>query len=136
MSGLGKVRAGSMMNTLFDTAHIYVSLHNGDPGTAGSGGTEASGGSYAAVDTVPADWNSATNATPPVVTNANTITFPTATASWGTATFAGLWTHATTRDEANYIGSCLLSQSYTIPNAAQTSFPAGTLTFTLSRTTD
>lgn len=62
----------------------YVGLHTGDP----SGGlNEVSGGSYARQSYV----YSITGANPGTAGNTGVITFPTATASWGTITYAALW---------------------------------------------
>lgn len=58
---------------------IFVGLFVGDPD---SGGTEVSGGAYARVSTVAADWNDATVADPSVTDNVNLITFPQASADW------------------------------------------------------
>ena len=82
----------TLLNTAFTTvATPYVSLHTADPTDAGSG-AEVSGGSYAR--------QSASFGTPSVVgssyradTDAD-VTFPTATASWGTVTHIGIWNAA------------------------------------------
>jgi len=62
---------------------VYVSLWTSDPTDAGSG-TEVSGGSYART--------SVTFAAPSngVTTNNADVTFPTATASWGTVGWIGI----------------------------------------------
>ena len=64
-------------------ANVYVSLWTSDPTDAGSG-TEVSGGSYART--------SVTFAAPSngVTTNNADVTFPTATASWGTVGWIGI----------------------------------------------
>lgn len=73
-------------------ANVYLSLHTSDPGESGTGG-EVSGGSYARVALV----NNSTNFPPcattgePVKSNGSTISFPTATASWGTVTHWALY---------------------------------------------
>jgi len=59
---------------------IYVALFTAAPTDAG-GGTEVSGGSYARVQTAAGDWTAASSG---ALSNANEITFPEATASWGT----------------------------------------------------
>ena len=64
-------------------ANIYVSLWTSDPTDAGSG-TEVSGGSYARTAvTFAAPSNG-------VTTNSADVTFPTATASWGTVGWIGI----------------------------------------------
>jgi hypothetical protein len=63
-------------------ASLYFALYTASPSDSG-GGTEVSGGSYArvAVSNDAANWPSAAAGTK---RNASTITFPEATASWGT----------------------------------------------------
>jgi hypothetical protein len=64
-------------------ATVYVSLWTTDPTDAGSG-TEVSGGSYARTAvTFAAPSNG-------VTTNSADVTFPTATASWGTVGWIGI----------------------------------------------
>jgi hypothetical protein len=64
-------------------ATVYVSLWTSDPTDAGSG-TEVSGGSYARTAvTFAAPSNG-------VTTNSADVTFPTATASWGTVGWIGI----------------------------------------------
>lgn len=62
---------------------VYVGLFTSDPTDAGSG-TEVSGGSYAR------QIVSVTTATAGIVTSSADITFPQATASWGTISHIGL----------------------------------------------
>ena len=77
----------------------YVGLFVTPPTSdAGTGGTEVSGGSYARVSTAGANWNApnASSGNEPATIPANTsnsanITFPTATASWGTITGFGIF---------------------------------------------
>jgi hypothetical protein len=63
---------------------ISVGLFTTAPTDAG-GGTEVTGGSYARKTTAGSDWNAASGGGPSLTTNANAITFVTATADWGTA---------------------------------------------------
>lgn len=63
---------------------IYVALYTGAPSDAG-GGTEVSGGSYAR------QLAGLSAAAAGATSNAGDITFPTATASWGTITHVGLF---------------------------------------------
>lgn len=62
---------------------VYVGLFTADPTDAGSG-TEVSGGSYAR------QILSVTTATGGIVTSSADVTFPQATASWGTVSHIGL----------------------------------------------
>ena len=64
----------------------YISLHTADPTDAGTG-TEVSGGSYARVAS---SFATASGTSGLVATDAD-ITFPTATATWGTVGWIGLW---------------------------------------------
>lgn len=107
---------------------IYVSLHTGSPGADGQTANEVSGGSYARKATAATDWNAGTNADPSVVTNANAITFVTATGSWGTITHFGLWNHATGTATTNFVGAAALTASQAVASGNTVSFPAGSLT--------
>jgi len=74
----------TLRNTTYTSvATVYVSLWTSNPTDAGSG-TEVSGGSYART--------SVTFAAPSngVTTNNADVTFPTATASWGTVGWIGI----------------------------------------------
>lgn len=66
----------------------YVGLSTADPTDDGSGLAEPSGGSYARVQTSAANWNSAASGS---ISNAQDITFPEATGSWGTITHFALF---------------------------------------------
>jgi hypothetical protein len=74
----------TLRNTTYTSvATVYVSLWTSDPTDAGSG-TEVSGGSYARTSvTFGAPSNGAS-------TNSADVTFPTATASWGTVGWIGI----------------------------------------------
>lgn len=110
---------------------IYVSAHTADPGPDGQTSNEVTGGSYAAKVTAATDWNAATTADPSVVTNANAITFVTATGNWGTVTHFGLWNHLTNRAAANFVGSKALTASQVVNTGNTLSFPAAALTHSL-----
>jgi hypothetical protein len=77
------INATLRATTYTSVATVYVSLWTSDPTDAGSG-TEVSGGSYART--------SVTFAAPSngVTTNDADVTFPTATASWGTVGWIGI----------------------------------------------
>lgn len=110
---------------------IYVGLHTGDPGPDGQTANEVSGGSYARKVTAASDWSAATTADPSVVSNANAITFVTATANWGTITHFSLWNSSSLTAAANFIGSKALTASQVVNNGNTASFPAGLLTHSL-----
>lgn len=100
----------------------YVALFTSTP-TDSTGGTEVSGGSYARQSSA-SKW--ATPSAGSVSTNA-TITFPTATADWGTVTGFGIMT-------ASSGGTLLmwgaLTASKTVSNGDTASFASGALTLT------
>src|SRR3990167_4174500 len=106
-------------------ATVYVALHTADPLDDGSG-AEVSGGSYARV----AVTNNATN-WPAAASGAKAkgaaITFPEATASWGTVTHFGIWDAAT-------VGNLLYHGSLTVSKAVTTgdtpSFAVGDIDIT------
>lgn len=75
---------------------LFTTAPTSDSGVTGA--VEVSGGSYARQSTSGATWNAASNSsgsepsvTPANITNAVAITFPTATASWGTVVAFGLF---------------------------------------------
>ena len=77
------INATLRATTYTSVATVYVSLWTSDPTDAGSG-TEVSGGSYARTAvTFAAPSNG-------VTTNSADVTFPTATASWGTVGWIGI----------------------------------------------
>lgn len=106
---------------------VYVALFTATPADAG-GGTEVSGGSYARA----AVTNNATNfpaASGTVTTKSNgtAITFPKATAAWGTVTAFGIF-DAATAGNLLYWGSLTTSRAVAIDDTP--SFAAGALTIT------
>ena len=102
---------------------VYVALFVGDPEGAG---TEVSGGSYARKATAAADWNSASGG---ASSNAQALTFPQATGSWGTVDYFALYDAAS---GGNRIGSGQLSQSKAIGSGDTASFAAGELDVSLT----
>jgi hypothetical protein len=78
-------------SALFTMPVCYVGLFTAVGTDAGTGFTEVSVGSYARVATAAADWNSASGSAPSQISNANTLTFPTATADWGSIIAMGLY---------------------------------------------
>lgn len=67
---------------------LYVGLFTTEPTDDGSGGVEASGGSYARIATTAADWGAASGGSK---ANSSALTFPTPSSSWGTVVAFGLW---------------------------------------------
>lgn len=107
-------------------ATVYVALYTVTPSDTG-GGTEVSGGSYARV----AVTNNATNwpaASGGSKSNGTTITFTTATASWGECVAWGILDAAT-------LGNLLIWGALTVPKTVGSGdtaeFAAGDLDITL-----
>jgi hypothetical protein len=71
---------------------VYVAIFTVAPTSAG-GGTEATGGSYARSPMTNnlTNWPAATGGGPGNKSNGTPITFPTATAAWGTVTAFGIF---------------------------------------------
>jgi hypothetical protein len=108
----GQIRAHVFRTASFTkptalTIHLYTAA----PGEAG-GGTEVSGGSYAAQNNNPLDANwTAASATDGLTDNAADITYPTPTADWG------LITHFAIKDQAaNYLFYGALTASKNVNN--------------------
>lgn len=110
--------------TSFTKPTSYVALFTAAPSDSG-GGTEVSGGSYARVTTAGADWNAASSGS---ASNANDLTFPTATGSWGTVTHFALFDALTT---GNMLAWGSLTTSKTVGSGDTAKFAAGSLTLTL-----
>jgi len=106
-------------------ATVYIALFTAAPTDAG-GGTEVSGGGYArvAVANNTTNFPTASNGTK---SNGTTITFPTATADWGTVVAVGIFDAAT---GGNLLFWANLTTSKTIQNGDTAQFAAGSLTFT------
>ena len=82
-------------SAIFTMPTAYVALFTAVGSDAGTGFTEVSGGAYARISTAAGDWNSATGSAPSQISNLNTLTFPTATADWGTIIAFGLYDAST-----------------------------------------
>jgi len=100
---------------------IYVALSTADPLDDASGLAEPSGNAYARTQTSASDWNTASGGS---VDNANDITFPQASGSWGTITHFALFDAAT---GGNMLAHGALSQSKTIDSGDTARFEAGDL---------
>lgn len=110
--------------TSFTLPTAYVALFTAAPTDAG-GGTEVSGGSYARKATTGADWNAASAG---ATSNANTITFATATAAWGTVVAFALFDALTV---GNMLGWADLTVSKAVGSGDTAQFSAGNLALTL-----
>lgn len=105
---------------------VYVALYTTAPNDASTAGTpspgvEVTGGSYARKSTAGADWNAAASGS---ISNANTITFVTATGSWGTVLAFALVDSAS--GAGNILAWGTLGTSKTIGTGDTASFAGGT----------
>jgi hypothetical protein len=112
-----------LRNTTYTSpATVYVSLYTSDPTDADTG-TEVSGGSYARTAvTMGAPSNG-------VSTNSADVTFPTATASWGTVTHIGIHDASTS---GNLLFHTPLDTSKTIDSGDIFKISTGNLSVTLA----
>jgi hypothetical protein len=112
-----------LRNTTYTSpATVYVSLYTSDPTDADSG-TEVSGGSYARTAvTMGAPSNG-------VSTNSADVTFPTATASWGTVSHIGIHDASTS---GNLLFHTPLDTSKTIDSGDIFKITTGNLSVTLA----
>jgi hypothetical protein len=113
----------TLRNTTYTSvATVYVSLWTSDPTDAGSG-TEVSGGSYARTAVT---FGAPSNG---VTTNSADVTFPQATASWGTVGWIGINDALTT---GNLLYHTALDASKTIDIGDIFKIASGNLSVTLS----
>jgi hypothetical protein len=117
------------MSSFTKPTTLAVALFTAAPGDSG-GGTEVSGGAYARVARNPLDANwDATSGTDGHTANTADITFPTATANWGTITHVGIF-------DASSGGNLLFYGALTTSKAVNTGdtfkFSAGDLDITLA----
>jgi len=95
MAGLVDSKENQVLDELLGNATlmpnpVYIGLMTSAPNDDGTGVVEPAGGAYARVsvaNTVP-EWPAASGGQK---SNANTITFPTATGAWGTITHFGIF---------------------------------------------
>ncbi len=104
----------------------YVGLSTADPLDTGAGLAEPAGGAYARVSTAAVDWNSAAAGS---ISNANALTFPTATGAWGTVTHFAVFDAATA---GNMLSSGALSVSKAVGTGDTVKFDVAQLTATLN----
>lgn len=111
-------------------ATVYAALYTVTPGDASASGTEVTGGSYArvAITNNTTNFPNASGTAPTTKRNGTAITFPTATADWGTVVAMAFYDAATTGNE---IAWGALTQNKTISNGDSASFAANAVTITL-----
>jgi len=100
---------------------LYVALYTVSPTDAG-GGTEVSGGSYARQTVTFAAASSG------ATSNSADITFPQATADWGTIVAVGILDASTA---GNLVAWGALTANKTVNNGDQFKIPAGNLTLSV-----
>ncbi len=108
-------------------ATVYLALSTADPTDDASGLAEPSGGAYArlAVTNNATEWPAASGG---AKSNANDLTFVTATASWGTVTHFAMFDAVT---GGNMLMHAALTASKTIDPGDTVRFEAGELDVTL-----
>jgi hypothetical protein len=116
------INATLRATTYTSVATVYVSLWTTDPTDAGNG-TEVSGGSYARTAVT---FGAPSNG---VTTNDADVTFPTATASWGTVGWIGINDALTT---GNLLYHTALDTSKTIDSGDIFKISTGNLSVTLA----
>lgn len=104
---------------------VYLGLFTSDPTDAGTG-TEVTGGAYARQPIPAASWNAAANGS---ITTSADVTFPTATANWGTVTHIGIYDGVTA---GNLLWYGPLSATKVVNNGDVFKVTAGNLTLTLA----
>lgn len=122
----------SNFGALASAPAIHVGLSSTTPTASGGNVTEPGDGGYARVEAVAADWGSATDADPSVITNAEEIDFGTASGTWLTGDNL---THAVFYDAAsggNFLGHGVLAVPKPVFNGDPVKFGVGTITFSLT----
>jgi hypothetical protein len=111
-----------LRNTSYTSpAAVYVGLYTSDPGE-GNTGTEVSGGSYARTAVT---FGAPSNG---VSTNSASVTFPTATGTWGTVTHIGILDALTT---GNLLYHTALDSSKSIASGDVFTISTGNLSVTM-----
>jgi hypothetical protein len=112
----------TLRNTSYTSpATVYVGLYTTDPGE-GNTGTEVSGGSYARTAVT---FGAPSNG---VSTNSGSVTFPTATGTWGTITHIGILDASTS---GNLLYYTALDASKAIASGDVFTISTGNLSVTL-----
>jgi len=112
----------TLRNTAYTSpATVYVGLYTTDPGE-GNTGTEVSGGSYARTAVT---FGAPSNG---VSTNSASVTFPTATGTWGTVTHIGILDASTS---GNLLYYTALDASKAIASGDVFTISTGNLSVTL-----
>jgi hypothetical protein len=132
MSALSDYLEAALLNHTFrNSAYsspttVYIGLFTSSPSDDGSG-TEVSGGSYARQSVAFAAPTDATGAKQ--IANSADITFPTATASWGTVGYIGYFDAVSS---GNLLAHGALDSSRAVETNDQVKFEAGDLKIQLA----
>lgn len=115
--------------TAFPTApaNLYVALYTAAPGEASASGTEVTGGAYGRqpVSVAAGSWAApSASGNAQQTSNSGAISFPTATATWGTVVGWALYDAVTAGNEV-YYGA--LTSNQTVNSGGTASFAAGQL---------
>lgn len=151
MSGFSDYLEKKVLDLLFGStaysvpATLYFGLFTTTPNDDGTGGTEVSGGSYARVSMTNNSTNfpNASGGNPSTKANGVAITFPTATADWGTVVGMGVFDASTSGNLLAWNSLCGTSYDYTATTADLFTAPGSSfsntntvrLLFTLGGTT-
>jgi hypothetical protein len=122
MTGLSSSGEAAVLTPLTTTA--YVSLHTADPGNTGGSEVSTTGTGY--VRQGPIAFASAGN-NPTVASNSAILTYPAATAAWGTIGWFGIWTAAS---GGTFQGSGALTTPKAVNSGDTARFAANALTIT------
>ena len=120
MTGLSSAGEAAVLTPL--TTSAYVSLHTADPGSTGA--NEVFAGGYARYGPV-VFANVGNN--PTVASNSAILTYPAATAPWGTVSYFGIWDAMAA---GNFLGSGALTVPKPVNSGDTARFAAGALTIT------
>lgn len=115
---------------------VFVALSSTTPTATGTNVTEPSTGSYARVETAPADWAAAVAANPCTKANANVVTFPQATATWLAGADLTHFALYTLGAGGIFLGSGALGTPKPVLNGDIPSFGAGQLVAKLGASSD
>jgi len=121
----------SALGALASAPTIWVGLSSTAPTEAGGNITEPSGGGYARVQTVAADWAAATSADPSVIANAETIDFGTASGNWLSLTPLAYVFFASASSGGNVLAFGALAASKPVASGDPVYFDPGDLSVSL-----
>ena len=133
MAAMSKYLADAVLNWLRGTAmptaptNLYAALYTAAPGNGNASGTEVTGGGYARVAVPVANISAPTSPSGTVeqIATSAAITFPTATANWGTIGWIAFYDAATGGNELLY-GP--LTSSVAVNTSNVFSLPSGQIT--------